>query len=280
MIPFDIEQRRRYPLGYERFRNWLLHRVLLRSMLQADLVIFLSEHARRVIESHASGQAVRSVVIPHGIPSQFRTVSTTEQHAMNPKDSYLLYVSYIDFYKNQLEVVRAFALLKRRRVTPEKLLLVGPENSIYGKLLRAEILRLGLAGDVMVTGAVPYETLPGLYQRATVNIFASESENCPNILLEALATGRPVVCSNRPPMPEFGGDAVLYFDPASPEDLAAKLGALLDDEQSMRALAARASAQSELYDWQRSARLTWDAIAKLGSAHSARLSTSSTMEAP
>ena len=47
MMPFDKEQRRKYPWGYDRLRLWLLEKLLLRSMLQADLLIFVSEYARR-----------------------------------------------------------------------------------------------------------------------------------------------------------------------------------------------------------------------------------------
>lgn len=264
MIPFDMAQRRRYPLGYGRIRNWLLRWVLLRSMLHADLVIFISAYARGVIERNAEGRTLRSVIIPHGIASQFRHPPVDSERGWTFSDTpYLLYVSYLDFYKAQIEVVRAYALLKAERITREKLLLVGPENPLYGKLVRAEISAQGLEGDVIVTGPVPYEALPHVYRGATVSIFASESENCPNILLEALAVGRPVVCSDRQPMPEFAGDAVLYFDPASPSDLAAKLVSLLDDAQAMDELAALGRSRSQRYDWERAARDTWDAITSL-----------------
>jgi glycosyltransferase involved in cell wall biosynthesis len=267
MIPFDDNARARYPFGYERVRNWLLHRAMLRSMLQADLVIFISEHAKQVIDRHAKGRCIRSVVIPHGIASQFRKPSGhAAANGAGYAGGYLLYVSYLDFYKAQLEVVRAYALLKRTHPATEKLLLVGPENSIYGDLVRMEVQRLGLNGDVVLTGPLPYADLPALYRGAKINIFASETENCPNILLEALATELPIVCSNRAPMPEFAGDAVVYFDPSSPEELAAKLAALLDDEQARAELSRRAAKRSQLYDWQHAARRTWEAITGLDRA--------------
>lgn len=262
MIPFDERQRRKYPLGYERFRNWLLHRVMLRSMLRSDLVIFISDYAKQVVERHTQGQQICSVVIPHGIARQFRTPTMCVSPRFAPwlESGYLLYVSYLDFYKAQIEVVQAYAIFRQQRKTTLKLLLVGPENPVYGRKVREEINRLALDSEVIVTGPLPYAELPQIYHGATLNIFASESENCPNILLEAMAAGRPVLSSNKLPMPEFGGDGVLYFDPTAPAELAAKLCATLDDKGIMEDLGRRARKRSELYDWEVTAGRTWGAL--------------------
>ena len=265
MIPLDAIQRRRYPLGYMRMRNWILRRVMLCSMLRADLVIFLSEFAKRVVEEQSAGRLKEAVVIPHGIHPMFRTgdANPPQRPDWLPPGEYLLYASNVDFYKAQVEVVQAFALLKQRRVTTEKLVIVGPEFPPYARLVRAEIARLGLQQDVLLKGIVPYEQMPALYRHAVLNIFASECENCPNILLEALAAGRPVVVSHCPPMPEFAADAVVYFDPRSPEQLMDAMSKLLSDPILMSELAERAREGSLLYDWQRTAQETWSAIEQL-----------------
>jgi glycosyltransferase involved in cell wall biosynthesis len=263
MLPFDPLQHRNYPLGYMRMRHWILEKVLLKSFLRADLVIFISEFARKVIEDRASRRITNTVVIPHGISPSFRN----GQAWNSPRpdwllpEGYLLYVSKVDFYKAQLEVVQAYALLKQRRPTREKLVFAGPEESPeYGRKVRAEIHRLGLDEDVVMAGQIPYEQMPELYHHAKANIFASQCENCPNILLEALAAGRPVLASNRPPMPEFAGDAAVYFDPTSPADLAEKLAWVLEDPDRMRELSAKARERSSRYDWAQTAAATWKVI--------------------
>ena len=266
MLPFDQWQRVRYPFGYMRIRNWLLEISMLRSMTTADLVIFISNYARRVIESSAPGSIKQSVVIPHGVGGEFRRnggpLSRPDWLSHN---NYLLYVSTVDIYKAQLEVVRAYAMLRQLRPsTQEKLLLVGPvNNSAYAKHLQLEIERSGLTNWVLMCGSVPYRDLPALYQNALVNIFASESENCPNILLESLAAGRPVLCSSLPPMPEFGGDAPLYFNPRVPEELARKLVSVLDNPARLETLGKRAAYRALEYDWRESADRTWTAIYNL-----------------
>jgi glycosyltransferase involved in cell wall biosynthesis len=236
---------------------------MLHSMLQADLVIFVSDFARQIIGQHASGRIKRAVVIPHGVGPEFRAGSAPVQRPQwLPEGDYLLYVSTFDVYKAQLEVVRGFGVLKRRHDGAEKLVLVGSEkqNPNYSRKVRAEIMRLGLKEDVRITGLVPYHELPGAYQNALINVFAAESENCPNILLEAMAAGRPVVSSSFPPMPEFGGEAVTYFNPREPEDFADKVGKLLDDPTALRILGQRATEQALRYDWEVTATTTWQVI--------------------
>jgi glycosyltransferase involved in cell wall biosynthesis len=259
MIPFDRAQRRKYPLGYMRVRNWLLARLMMRSMAKADSVICISEFARQLIERRVPELSGKTTVIPHGINPIFRS-----NHEPRPKwlpaGDYILYVSLVDVYKAQLEVVRAFALLKKRRLTSERLILTGPARSRYAQDVRDEIARLGLENDVILTGSVAYEILPSLYRHALINVFASECENCPNILLEALASSRPLLSSCRPPMPEFGGDAAIYFDPSSPEQLADKLLSIIDDPVRMTELSHKARHRSLLYDWSQAGRTTWDLI--------------------
>jgi glycosyltransferase involved in cell wall biosynthesis len=261
MIPFSLMQRRRYGLGYMRMRNWLLERELSRSMAKADRVICISEFARRVIEQKLSGLTGKTIVIPHGINPIFR-----ENHQPRPAwlsaGEYILYVSILDVYKAQLEVVRAFSLLKARRPTSEKLVLTGPDRSHYARKVRDEVERLGLQNDVVLTGPVSHNDLPALYGHALINIFASECENCPNIMLEALASGRPLLASSRPPMPEFGGDGAIYFDPSSPDELAVKLASVIDNPERLQEMSYRARERSLLYDWEQTARSTWDLIQK------------------
>ncbi len=265
MIPFDPVQRAKYPFGLMRMRNWLLERSMLKSMINADLVIFISDFARGVIEERDGVRLNSAITIPHGLSKHFKIPAESRlmRPSWLPKEEYLLYVSIFDVYKNQMEVVRGFSLLKKQRHTPEKLVLVGHNSSKYGQRVKREIFRLGLQDDVILAGNISYAELPNLYYYAKLIIFASECENCPNILLEALGAGRPLIVSDRQPMPEFGGDAAVYFDPASPDDLAYKIASIIDDSSHMETLATKARERSFYYDWRKTANLTWNAIEKL-----------------
>lgn len=262
MLPFDHVQRNKYPYGYRRMRDWLLERGLSSSMRRADLVIFISEFAKKYIERELGSLHGQSVVIPHGINSSFRyrIDVSLPRPAWLPKEDYFLYVSFIDHYKAQLEVVQGFDLY-RQQGGEGKLVLVGPEYRPYGDLVRREIATRGLADSVIVTGNVPHGELPAIYQHAKINLFASFTENCPNILLEMMASGRPALVSNLAPMTEFGGDAVAYFDPANPEDIARNLTALMQDEARQDRLGRIAMERVAIHTWEDVAKKTWEAIA-------------------
>lgn len=265
MIPFMPRVRRQYPLGLSRIRNWLLERAMLRSMQQADLVIFIAEYAKGVIEAHIGRPMKRTVTIPHGISDHFKVDPLHEppRPLGLPTGDYLLYVSIFEPYKHHLEVVRGFHLLKSLRPTKEKLVLAGKNDMPAGIAVRQEIDRLGLQDEVILVGNVAYQELPAYYSHASINIFASACENCPNILLEALGAGRPLLVSDVPPMPEFGGDAVVYFDPSSPNDFARQVMTIIDHPEEMARLGHLAVKQADKYDWSDTARCTWAAISQL-----------------
>lgn len=262
MLPFDAAQVGKLPWGYLRLRLLALRQVMLRSMSRADLTIFISDHARKVVESQIRVPA--AVTIPHGISELFRTKGRPLPRPANaPKGDYILYVSRFESYKRHAELVRAYAELEESLRSQHPLLLLGEKDLPDAIRTAALISSLGLESQVSMPGAAPYEALPGYYQHARVVVFVSACENCPNILLEALASGRPIVCSDVMPMPEFGGDGLIYCAPDSPTSIAGALRkALLDPAHADKAGAA-AIERSRVFDWRRTAGETWARLFEL-----------------
>jgi len=262
MMPFDAELMARMPWSLQRVRNLMLRRAMLRSMSGSDLTIFISEHARAVIESQA--RVAKAVTIPHGISDAFRTHGKPlPRPGAAPQGDYLLYVSRFDIYKHHIELVRAYASLSLGVRQRHPLLLLGETDFPDARRVARLIGELGLAGQVLMPGAVLYTELPAYYQHAHAVVFASSCENCPNILLEALGAGRPILCSNAAPMPEFGGDAVEYFSPFDAQDIRRALTLVLSDAPRALRLAEAAAARSYHYDWAATARYTWEQILRL-----------------
>jgi glycosyltransferase involved in cell wall biosynthesis len=262
MLPFSDEERRRYPYGYTRTRLAILKYIQSRSFRKANLVVFMSQFAKSIIDIVVGPRAGTAVVIPHGVNDRFRR-SGVSQAGLRLPDRYVAYVSIVTVYKAQLEVVRAWALMRTARRSSEALLLVGPSNQDYERKVRKLIVDLSLQDVVMLLGDVPYDALPAVYLGALANVFASSCENCPNILLEALAAGKPVLCSDYQPMPEFAGDAALYFDPYDPQSLATRLCEVLDDPWLAADLGRRSRERSAEFQWKRSAEATWQALSDL-----------------
>jgi glycosyltransferase involved in cell wall biosynthesis len=256
MIPFDPVALARVPLGLQKLRNFILKRVMLHSMANADLTIFISDHARSVI--HPLTHVRNPVTIPHGISAEFRTHSQKlPRPDWLPTSKYLLYVSRFDVYKHQLEVATAFAALPSFLSKNYKLLLVGELDEVLVRQVTDLARQKRLENQIVVVGPVAYSDLPAAYHHSTVNIFASSCENCPNILLEALGAGRPVLSSNVMPMPEFAADAVGYFSPTDPNSICDALIQVLQNDSRSKELAIAAALRSANFDWESTSRATW-----------------------
>jgi len=268
MLPFSPSSYRKYRYGYQRLRLWLLRRTLVKSMKIADRTIFISKFARDFIEQLIPNIRTHSLVIPHGISDEFRRKSTNLPDILKGKQ-YFLYVSMFDVYKCQVEVVKAYAKLRKMRDTPEVLVLVGPTRvAAYAKQVDSEIEKEGLSQYVLRLGELPQQRLPCLYHNAKAIIFASKCENCPNILLESLAAAKPLFVSNQTAMPELAGDAAVYFDPDNPEELTGLLVEYLDNKSWMDQMGRKAYERSLLYSWEKTARETFQEMLKLNVGNS------------
>ena len=259
MIPFTPAIIDSMPWSMQKARNLILKRVMLRSMVRADLTIFISQFAKSVIER--LGPIRNGITIPHGIGPEFRNFhQNMKKPAGFPNKPYFLYVSRFDFYKHHREVVAAYADLPPEMRDLFALVLIGENNSPEADFVAQMITANGLSKHVHIMGSVPYSELPAWYFYAKLTIFASSCENCPNILLESLGAGRPVLSSDVMPMPEFGGDDILYFSPNAPKTLTKALLSVLESACLEQRLARSAKAASRRYDWELTAQKTWSAL--------------------
>lgn len=263
MIPFDPVATKAIPLGAQWVRSQILRRLMLRSMREADLTIFISDFARGVIERLA--KIPHAVTIPHGIADVFRY---QERPLPRPEAAgekpYLLYVSKLDVYKHHREVLLAYGSLPLALRQSHRLILAGEAEGHDAERLKALLVAQGLQDQVLMLGKVPYPQLPGFYQNAKAILFASSCENCPNILLEALASGRPVLSSDIDPMPEFGGRGIGYFSPFDPESIQSAMRKVLESNEVQALWAEAALLQSQRYSWASTAKDTWREILRLG----------------
>ncbi len=260
MLPFDPRILSSSDSVFEKVRGYLRKRLMLRSMTSADAVIFISSFARKVIESQATLR--KAITIPHGISKQFYVLDETLGRPDLPFEGrYLLYVSRFEFYKRHLEVVQAYEKLPQQIKSDYKLLLVGGTDLPTGKQVQQYIQDQNLTSHIVLLGDYPYQQLPALYKNASLILFASTCENCPNILLESMGAGVPILCSNYDPMPEFGGEAVSYMNPNKPDEMAQAIQIALKMEPSHSKELLRR--QADLYSWDQTAQKTWDFLLAL-----------------
>lgn len=271
MLLFDRREADRYGVSLSALRLALLRRLQIRTFRRADGMIFLTQYARSLIAKQAGIDATPIKVIPHGVNLRF-SLAPREQKAIDEyseaRPFKLLYVSTVDVYKHQWAVAEAVAQL-RKRGFPVALDLVGHANGNALARLTGTLQSLpDSAKFIRYHGPVPYEQLHLFYQQADLKIFASSCENMPNILVEAMAAGLPIACSNREPMPEVLGDAGVYFDAENANEIAAAVRVLLESPEIRSEKAQLAFQRVQRYSWQRCADETFAFLAECAGGRS------------
>ena len=266
MLPFEWRELRRY--GWTRMtpKMLLLRWTQSRTFRQADGLVFLTQYARDAVMHIVRTTAGQTTIIPLGVEDRFASppreqLPITQFSVSQPFR--ILYVSILDMYKHQWHAADAVAQLRDSGL-PVVLDLVGPANPPALARLKKTLDRVDSSGEfVRYGGSVPNAELHTRYAEAELFLFASSCENMPNILLEGMASGLPIACSNRGPMPEVLGDAGVYFDPENPHDIARALRELIDSPELRARLAKASSERMQAFSWRRCASETFSFLASV-----------------
>jgi glycosyltransferase involved in cell wall biosynthesis len=232
--------------------------IIRRVARRARLIVTPSEFSKGAIVDSLGVPAERVRVVPHGVSEDLRIpVVAPEVDAVLQRHGiagpYLLSVGKMDPLKNVDTLLRAFATI--RRDAQVRLVLAGPAGW-YGAVLRRRAEDLGITDDVRFLGHVTDRDLKVLYQGARVMVFPSLFEGFGLPVLEAMASGTPVVCSNHCSLPEVAGDAALLVDPAAPGALAEAVLSVLRDEALQERLRRAGLGRSAAFTWRESAMRT------------------------
>ena len=256
MLPFDPKERSRFPFfSLARLKLALLKYIALYAVKRSDKVVFISEYSKKIVTESIPEAARKGQVIYHGIDSHFFTPQAADFDFSRfgvKRDEFYLYVSAFNHYKAQAELAREWGFLVKNEF-PYPLLLTGFLEPGYTNYVRRTISNLGLEDKVIITGPVSYEKLPAYYAGARSLVFASSCECCPNILLEMMASGKPIFCSQFSPMPEIGGKNLIYFDPYQRGSLSEKILQAEKDFESLRNVGILNRKRAETFRWQESA---------------------------
>jgi glycosyltransferase involved in cell wall biosynthesis len=167
-------------------------------------------------------------------------------------ERYILHVGVPHARKNLATLVKAFQLVKQNGSIPHKLVLVGPDGWSFDALM-ANIAESGIGEEVILTGLVPEDDLPLIYQAADALVFPSMYEGFGYPPLEAMACGTPVIVSNTSSLPEVVGEAGLYVDPLDHQGFADKILQLLSDQELADRLKVLALEQAQRFSTERMA---------------------------
>jgi glycosyltransferase involved in cell wall biosynthesis len=248
---------RLYP-RYHPTRRLLIHRPLTYvAIRRAAAIVTVSHSARRdLLRLH--GIAPERVSVVHEAASPvFRPIA--DRAALDGvrakyglPDRFILYVGAIEPRKNLTRLMSAFADARKAGI-PHHLVCAGP----YGwasRDLSGHIERLGIKDAVHFTGYVPFDDLPAIYNLGEFFVFPSLYEGFGLPVVEAMASGLPVITSNTSSLGEIAADAAETIDPTDTDALTAAIRRLAGDAGLRHERAERGLQRARTFSWAQSAR--------------------------
>jgi glycosyltransferase involved in cell wall biosynthesis len=252
-----------YPSHFSRWWVTYLKTVMPRAVKSASAIICPSEHAKRDIMKTYTVPAAKVHAVPHGVHrDRFHPGVALDRDwalSLGLRDGYLLHVGTFSYRKNIPVLLHAIAHLRSRgKWANRQLVLAGSQNlSLRGaeEIFRT-IQALDLSGSVVLTEHVPSQHIPGLYAHASMLVMPSFYEGFGFPVLEAMAVGTPVVCSEASSLPEVAGDAARFFPPHDQYALADAIEELLENRCLAEELRRKGLKQAEGFTWQQAAEKT------------------------
>jgi glycosyltransferase involved in cell wall biosynthesis len=239
---------------FGRVTSWGMSQIVRRAAHDADALIAVSEAARDEICATLDIDPARFTVVPHGVGEVPRAEPAPEAAVRDrlrlPGGRIVLCVGAVRSHKNQALLVRALPEL-----ADDVTVVLAGRQEAYAAEVDALAAELGVTERLKLAGFLSDSELERLWLLAGCAAFPTRAEGFGLPVLEAMARGVPVACSDIPVLREVGGDVPEYFDPSDPGAAAAAVTAALSDPEHGR----RGVGRAGRFSWVDAARGTMEA---------------------
>lgn len=269
MLSYEPGEMERWPWGFMRFRLLALKYIQNSSLRNATGVIFLTKYASMVIQK-SCGRLANTEYISHGVGQNFLTSIASKKRKKIEKNQKIrcIYISPVWLFKHQWNVVNAIHMLRSNDYNMELLLVGGGDKLGLDRLFKTLDHYDPERDFVTYQSHVPHDSLPEIISNNDIFVFASSCENMPNTVLEGMASGIPIACSNRGPMPEVLKDGGIYFDPENPLEIARSIEAIILDEALRNRMVSRSTELVRSFSWEKCANETLRFSSDIASTYS------------
>ena len=253
-----------YPAFFKRSRAMQLRYTVQRTVHRAARIFTPSEFSKHSIVEAYGVDPEKVLVMPNAVSPLFRPISRSKAmrwatERLGFAGPFILSVGDLQPRKNHLSLIQAFKeLILAFPQLSHHLVLVGKETW-HSHAIRTAAKKSGLEDRIHFTGFVEEQELLQFYGACEMFIYPSYYEGFGIPILEAMACGRAVACSNTSAMPEVADSAALLFDPRSVPDMVRAMRDLLLDAELRARMERLGTHRATLYSWETTARLTLDA---------------------
>jgi glycosyltransferase involved in cell wall biosynthesis len=250
-----------HPEYFTGFRRRQLEFTVSRTARTASRIITVSEFSRTAIAQAYSLDPERITVVPNAANPFFRVINReaaqkSVREIFRFDSPFVLSVGDLQPRKNHSGLIEAFSrLIKSRPQLPHRLIIAG-QDTWFGGRVREAARNSGVEDRISFTGFVSDEDLLRLYNACDCFVFPSFYEGFGIPILEAMACGRAVACSNTSAMPEVADGAGLLFDPTQPDEIARAMRDILIDGELRSRMERLGLQRAAGFSWQKSAQLT------------------------
>ena len=248
----------RHPEWYPYRRDWLRRAFYRRSARAASHILTDSEFSRGEIAAAYGIERDRITVAPLGASADFDGGSAPSSLPAGVVAPFLLHVGDLHERRNLSVVVKGLIEARRRLETPAPALVLAGVDRGTGDRLVAEAGERGAPDAIVRLGAVSESTLRALYHGAAALVYPSRYEGFGLPLVEAMASGTPVLASRAASIPEVVGESGLLLDPDDPGRWEDAIVQVITDSVLRARLRADGLARAAMFTWERTARITLD----------------------
>lgn len=256
-----------HPDSFSGTRRRYLRYMTAQSARRAAAVITPSEDTKKAAIKLLGVAAEKVFAVPEGVAvngSAAEQDGTVLARYGIERMQYVLCPAHFLPYKNIETLADAFHILKSRYLIPHKLVVAGAKvhRAYVGKIERL-VQTLGLPADFVAPGMVPHAEMGALYRHATVCVYPSLCETFGLPVLEAMAHGAPVICSNSSALSEVAGKAAVLFDPCDMIRLSRAMHQILSNSLVRAMHVAEGLKHVKQFSWNRAAARTLEVLRRV-----------------